>query len=658
LLDEVSSLLDVVLSQEENYSGSSKDVTVNENSKYLVITEVQGHYGKPFCGYFGVILIGKNGKQMGRRIRWLNDLSGVKLRYLLVFTTPSECNKIRVIYRINNETPIKSKCKFQILPPWILVFEAPKKLDDLYEMTNEYDFDKPYTFAMQADADLKNKILNESVMEDNLNETNETVSSVKPDCILIRGNPNSGKTFVSLRLKANLDNPLLIGYDGIINLVAETVRLYFENRIKPNSLANSTPIFDHEEEVVGFRREVETLISKNEEFFKKIYLDIIKDSTPNSEFRKYGKGKSSLIPLGDVGDRLKQFSEHIFCLVLKYVVKWSSFFMIEGYYFMKSEYLDSVVNNCHKVLVTDCIFEPAENVTSYRCDEKNFKNLPQLEEFVRREFSSTLQKYDTAYGGGDDIVKFLNLVFKIAIPISSTLNKPIELKALFNKGKIHGKEHQLLIELTEQGYLHTRASKKQYQTFSQKDTAMSNSFAKLSKLGIPDDLRNKMVLDLGCNEGFFCFECEKRGARVIGIENDPYWFRAAIRKKETIPSTVIFLKEDWNHINQFEYRFDLVLFLSSFHYTGDKMEEVLKKIYDVMNDEGFLILEAGLSDLEEGKYYIEKKKRPTGDVPSYPNKYTIRKLLENAGFEKIQFYGDSCGIRDVLPRYVIHAYKK
>ena len=60
------------------------------------------------------------------------------------------------------------------------------------------------------------------------------------------------------------------------------------------------------------------------------------------------------------------------------------------------------------------------------------------------------------------------------------------------------------------------------------------------------------------------------------------------------------------------------------------MEEMLKKIYDVMNDEGFLILEAGLSDMEEGKYYIEKKKRPIGDSPSYPNKYTIRKLLENA----------------------------
>jgi len=124
-------------------------------------------------------------------------------------------------------------------------------------MTTEYDLYRPDTFAMQVDADLKNKNLN------------ETISSVKRDCILIRGNPNSGKSFVSLRLKASLGNPLLIPYDGIINLVAETVRLYFENRIKPSSLANTTPIFDHEEELVEFRKEVEALISKKRRIFQK-----------------------------------------------------------------------------------------------------------------------------------------------------------------------------------------------------------------------------------------------------------------------------------------------------------------------------------------------------------------------------------------------------
>lgn len=35
------------------------------------------------------------------------------------------------------------------------------------------------------------------------------------------------------------------------------------------------------------------------------------------------------------------------------------------------------------------------------------------------------------------------------------------------------------------------------------------------------DIKDKRVLDIGCRDGLFCFEAEKRGAKeVIGIDND------------------------------------------------------------------------------------------------------------------------------------------
>ena len=38
--------------------------------------------------------------------------------------------------------------------------------------------------------------------------------------------------------------------------------------------------------------------------------------------------------------------------------------------------------------------------------------------------------------------------------------------------------------------------------------------------GIPEDLSGKSVLDIGCWDGFFSFECEKRGAeRVVAADN-------------------------------------------------------------------------------------------------------------------------------------------
>ena len=45
---------------------------------------------------------------------------------------------------------------------------------------------------------------------------------------------------------------------------------------------------------------------------------------------------------------------------------------------------------------------------------------------------------------------------------------------------------------------------------------------KLPYFGLPDDLSGKRVLDIGCAEGFFSFEAERRGAReVIGIDSSP-----------------------------------------------------------------------------------------------------------------------------------------
>src|SRR6185295_8531053 len=45
---------------------------------------------------------------------------------------------------------------------------------------------------------------------------------------------------------------------------------------------------------------------------------------------------------------------------------------------------------------------------------------------------------------------------------------------------------------------------------------------KLPYYGLPDDLSGMRVLDIGCAEGFFSFEAERRGAReVVGIDSFP-----------------------------------------------------------------------------------------------------------------------------------------
>lgn len=199
---------------------------------------------------------------------------------------------------------------------------------------------------------------------------------------------------------------------------------------------------------------------------------------------------------------------------------------------------------------------------------------------------------------------------------------------------------------------------RKYQIFQKGQIGDSPSREKIKKIGIPENLNGKYVLDIGSNEGFYCFECEKKQARVVGIEFNKVWYDLALERKKEFSSSVDFFHMNWNDIHELNYRFDLVLFLAAFHYLPDNQLEMLKKICEKMNSGGLLILELGLSSKNEGTFLIETIKRPGGDICQYPNKFSIQKLLKDAGFSASKFFGKSFDIKgDPVPRYIIHAKK-
>ena len=224
--------------------------------------------------------------------------------------------------------------------------------------------------------------------------------------------------------------------------------------------------------------------------------------------------------------------------------------------------------------------------------------------------------------------------------------------------KLDGVGFSDLNVIKERLYREINSSQKSYQSFSSESDTDSHSYEKLMKLGIPNNLIGKTVLDLGCNEGFFCFECEKMGARVIGIEKEKKWYDLALKRKNVLSSYVNFINDDWKCVQLLNYKFDLVLFLAAFHYIKNNQLEMLTSLYDIINNDGLLILEVGLLNKNEGTFLIEDVKRPVNDVCQFTNKFTVKKLLEDAGFRDIIIYGSGTAvIGDDIPRYVIHARK-
>lgn len=115
-----------------------------------------------------------------------------------------------------------------------------------------------------------------------------------------------------------------------------------------------------------------------------------------------------------------------------------------------------------------------------------------------------------------------------------------------------------------------------------------NNLEQLAALRLPATLAGKSVLDIGCSDGFFSFECEKRGAsRVVAIDNyssvyidSPHGFRVA---HEILQSKVEFVRADFMAIDLHSLgTFDLVLFLGVMYhlrhplYAIDKLAAVCR----------------------------------------------------------------------------------
>lgn len=63
-------------------------------------------------------------------------------------------------------------------------------------------------------------------------------------------------------------------------------------------------------------------------------------------------------------------------------------------------------------------------------------------------------------------------------------------------------------------------------------TGIGDMLGRLHNFEIPEDLHGKRVLDIGCNDGFFTFLAEERGAEVVAIDSWPrrgYFLAAELR---------------------------------------------------------------------------------------------------------------------------------
>jgi tRNA (mo5U34)-methyltransferase len=84
---------------------------------------------------------------------------------------------------------------------------------------------------------------------------------------------------------------------------------------------------------------------------------------------------------------------------------------------------------------------------------------------------------------------------------------------------------------------------------------------------VPQDLRGRTVLDIGCNAGFHSIEMKRRGAdRVVAIDHDDAYLRQARFAAEASGVAIEFRKLSVFDVARLGERFDVVLFMGVLYH--------------------------------------------------------------------------------------------
>jgi tRNA (mo5U34)-methyltransferase len=170
---------------------------------------------------------------------------------------------------------------------------------------------------------------------------------------------------------------------------------------------------------------------------------------------------------------------------------------------------------------------------------------------------------------------------------------------------------------------------------------------KLPYFGLPDDMCGMRVLDIGCSEGFFSFEAERRGAKeVIAIDSRPDSVRRFNVCRNALDSkATAYLTNVYDLSARSFGTFDLVMFFGVLYHLRHPLL-ALEKIYDICsgtlllqtaNFENPLLGSAAAAQFHPFGIRSGPPDKPTWDPSVFwiPNAACVRDMLRHVGFSHV-----------------------
>ena len=177
-----------------------------------------------------------------------------------------------------------------------------------------------------------------------------------------------------------------------------------------------------------------------------------------------------------------------------------------------------------------------------------------------------------------------------------------------------------------------------------------DNLSKLKSIGLPNDLTNKTVLDIGAWDGFYSFEAEKRGAKRI-LATDSYVWRGVklgsggskkgfLLARKILNSQVEDLFIDILDISPEKIgTFDVVLFLGVLYHMRHPLLS-LEKVASVTNEMAIIETATDMLDFERPAMAFYPGGEFNGGSTTWTgaNPQAIAAMLKVAGFSKVKLH--------------------
>jgi tRNA (mo5U34)-methyltransferase len=172
-----------------------------------------------------------------------------------------------------------------------------------------------------------------------------------------------------------------------------------------------------------------------------------------------------------------------------------------------------------------------------------------------------------------------------------------------------------------------------------------NSPAKIAYLGLPERLDGMSVLDIGAYDGFFSFECERRGAARVVAADHFCWTYGGMATKEGFDLCKAALgsrvAEAFIPVEDISPErvgvFDLVLFLGVLYHAPD-MVRYLRMVRSVCCGRVILETEVDAEDYPRPAAVFYPGNSLNNDASNFwgPNTACVEAMLREVGFRKVE----------------------